>query len=204
MGIELADLVAGNAAYVQARCGVPPLPPVPAEGLIILTCMDVRIDPLTCLGLAPGSAHILRNAGARITEDVVRSIMVSTKLMGTDHVVIMGHTRCGLSLVSNYQMGELVAHSQLPAQLVNGTFEPVERNQGAYTGRGYDFLAFADIDQAVASDVFKLAWHPLMPPHLRVTGLVLDVESGRVRAVPGATRSPGSLAESLARPVDII
>ena len=204
MPVRVDDLLSGNAAYVQARCGVPALPPIPAEGVIVLTCMDVRVDPLACLGLAPGSAHILRNAGARITEDVIRSIMVSTKLMGTDHVVILGHTQCGLSTVSNDVLGELCAMSHLPATLKDGKWEVPERNKGAYTAKGYDFLAITDQDQAIASDVFKLAWHPMTPPHLRVTGLVLDVDTGRVRTVSGATRSPGPLAEPLSRPVDTV
>jgi carbonic anhydrase len=166
--------------------------PIPAEGLIIVTCMDVRIDPHACFGLAPGSAHVLRNAGARVTEDVVRSIVVSTKLMGTDHVLILGHTHCGLASISNHELGELVASSYDTARQVEGRWVVDGRNGGALAARGYDFCAIQDVEQSVASDVFRTRWHPMLPPNLRVDGFVLDVMTGAVRAVA----SGGSLSDN--------
>lgn len=198
MGIPVSQLLAGNAAYVRARCGVPPLSPIPAEGVIILTCMDVRIDPHGCFGLAPGSAHILRNAGARVTEDMVRSIVVSTKLMGTDQVIILGHTHCGLASVSNQELGELVAASFETARQEGGRWVVDGRNNGALAARGYDFCAIQDVEQSVASDVFRTRWHPMLPPNLRVDGFVLDVMTGDVKHVA----SGGDFAAQPARTLE--
>jgi carbonic anhydrase len=132
------------------------LPIEPARRLAVLTCMDARIDPVKLLGLENGDANVLRNAGALVTEDVLRSLALSHHLLGTQAVVVIGHTNCGLEGASNEELAERLGHS-------------------------LDYLPFRDVDESVRASVLKLRESALAPND--VSGYVYDVRTGLLRPV---------------------
>jgi carbonic anhydrase len=135
----------------------------PLTGLAILTCMDARIDVEDALGLRVGDAHIIRNAGALASEDVVRSLVVSQQLLGTREIVVIAHTRCGLHGADEAALRERVAVST-----------------GFDTEMG--FGSFADLDAMVREQVEVLRDEPALLD-VPVHGLVYEVETGRLREV---------------------
>ena len=133
---------------------------VAAKGLAVLTCIDSRIEPLAMLGLAPGDAKILRNAGARVTSDVLRSLVLASHLLGVERVMVIAHTDCRMT----------------------GTEEDVHaamRDAGAPDTEELDFLVTKDREQTVRDDVQLLRSSPYLP-HVRVGGFRYDVETGRL------------------------
>ncbi len=138
----------------------------PARPIAVLTCLDGRIDPLAMLGLAPGDANILRNAGARVTDDVIRSLLVSGWLLGTRLFLVVHHTDCGL---------------ESP-----GGDEEVRTAIAAAGGdaAGVDLASFPSVEVAVAQDVARLLAEARFPADIEVRGCVYDVRTGLIREVP--------------------
>jgi carbonic anhydrase len=137
---------------------------IPAKHVAIVTCMDSRIDLFRIFGLDSGEAHILRNAGGLVTEDMLRSLVLSQRLLQTREIILMHHTNCGL----------------------HGADEPALRAAiNADTGAtpAYEFGAFSDIDEAVAGAILRVRAHPFLPHRDRVRGYVYEVESGHLREV---------------------
>lgn len=167
---DLDQLLDANRRHAEERAGVAVPEARPARHLAVLTCMDVRVDPLPALGLRLGDAHVLRNAGARVTEDVLRSLVLSTHVLGTDTVVVVGHTGCGLAGAD----GEELRRS---------------------TGSPFDLLAIADQRAVLRGDVDRLAAADYLPLR-EVVGLLYDVDTGRAelvtrRAGPAGPAGPG-------------
>lgn len=137
---------------------------IPTKHVTIVTCMDSRIDTFRIFGLDSGEAHILRNAGGLVTDDTLRSLVLSQRLLQTREVVLMHHTNCGL----------------------HGADEPALRASiAAETGRDtpYGFGAFTDLDRAVRSAIMRVRDHPFLPHRDQVRGFVYEVETGHVREV---------------------
>jgi carbonic anhydrase len=154
---EVDRLLAANEAWAAASA--PEAADArPRRHLAVLTCMDARIDVLAALGLEVGEAHVLRNAGGRVTDDVLRSLALSCHVLGVDTVVVMQHTRCGLA----------------------GT---TDEDLRARTGADIAFLPIDDHRVAVREDVRRLTDTPYLAPVQVVAGLVYDVDSGRVEEV---------------------
>lgn len=122
--------------------------------------MDVRVDPATVLGLEPGDAHVLRNAGAVVTDDVLRSLALSSRLLGTDTVYVIGHTDCAL-----------------------GRFDEDELRMRIPGSDGAAFHAFASVEENVSRGVAAIGRSPLLPRRLRVEGWVYDVHTGALDPV---------------------
>jgi carbonic anhydrase len=138
----------------------------PARKLLVLTCMDARIDPQRMLGLRDGDAHVLRNAGGRVSDDAIRSIVVSQQLLGTRHLVVIHHTKCGLLNVTNDELRQGVSQT-----LGNRVAE-------------LDFLPLGpDVAESVRADVQHLRQNPLVATDSVVQGYVYDVATGRIAAV---------------------
>ena len=127
----------------------------PSRRLAVVTCMDCRIDVLGALGLELGEAHVLRNAGGRVTEDVLRSLALSTHALGVDTIVVMQHTKCGLAGVTDEELRER-------------------------TGADLAFLPISDHAAAIAADVEQLAATRYLGPMTAIAGLLFDVETGEV------------------------
>ena len=154
-----ADLLAANAAYA-AHFALGDLDAPPRRHLAVVTCMDCRIDPLAILGLEPGDAHILRNAGARVTPDVLRSLVKSVLQLGVSQVVVMAHSDCGAAKI---------VLADLRARVLDATGnDPVD----------VEFHLIADPDATLRLDVETLCDHPYLPAGVDVLGLYYDVTSG--------------------------
>lgn len=139
------------------------LHPAPLSGLAVLTCMDARIHPEEVLGLRPGDAHVIRNAGGLATEDAIRSLVISQQLLGTREVMVIEHTGCGLLGLAD---------------------EPLRRQLREATGRSLDmkFGGFQDLEANLRQQVDRIRSHPWMR-HGPVHGLVFDVHTGVLREV---------------------
>jgi carbonic anhydrase len=150
---RISELLEANQAYSAARANV--ADPSPGRRLAIVTCMDARIDVFAVLGLHLGEAHVIRNAGGRVTEDVLRSLALSSGVLGVDTAVVMQHTKCGLEGVSDAQLREL-------------------------TGADLGFLPIDDHAAALREDVELLARTPYLGRLRVIAGMVYDVESGQL------------------------
>jgi carbonic anhydrase len=160
------DLLKANAEYADGFT-LRGIPPVAARGFALVTCMDSRIEPLTMLGLHPGDAKILRNAGGRVTPDVLRSLVLATRFLGVTEVAVMQHTNCALADQTDDDV-----RSRLAAEGTDGV-------------GSWEFLAMPDPDAALRSDVALLRDLPQLPLGTRVEGWRYDVATGRiVRIVP--------------------
>jgi len=165
---DFADLLAANESY--AACFTSgQLAGRAARGLAVVTCMDSRLEPLEMLGLSPGDATVLRNAGGRVTDDVLRTLVLATHLLGVHRVVVVEHTDCRMAGVTDDQ-----AHAAI-----------LERS-GTDT-RSLEFHTIPDQQTALEHDVQRIRSSPYLPEDLAVLGCLYDVTSGRVRvAVPPA------------------
>ena len=161
------DLLAANEHYA-AGFALGHLTAPAAERLALVTCMDSRIDPLGALGLRPGDAKILRNAGGRVTDDTLRSLALATSLLAVDRIAVMHHTRCAM----------VAEGAGLAAAVAEAT--------GADTS-GWDPLAMPDADAALVADVAAVRRSPLVRPGTDVVGWRYDVATGRItEVVPSA------------------
>jgi carbonic anhydrase len=151
-----------NNRYV-AQLHEPGVASAPSRHLVIITCMDTRLDPNAALGLRPGEAHVLRNGGGIVTDDVLRSLVISHNLLGTDEAVVLMHTDCGLRKNTNDDVRRAVRDRH-----------GVELD--------VDFRCFDSLSAALERSVAAIRACDGLAPDFKVTGLVFDVADGRVRA----------------------
>src|SRR3954453_6952607 len=150
---KIVRLLEANAEYAAARANV--TDSRPSRQLAVVTCMDARIDVFAVLGLQLGEAHVIRNAGGRVTEDVLRSLALSSHVLGVDTVIVMQHTKCGLAGVSDEELQ-------------------------ARTGADLGFFPIDDHAAALREDVDQLSATPFLLPIVRIGGFVYDVQSGHI------------------------
>ena len=161
---EVQEFQKANAAYASSFSkGNLPMPP--GRHVAVLTCMDARLDPARFLGLEEGDAHVIRNAGGRASEDALRSLTISEQLLGTNEVVVIHHTDCGMLTFSNEDL-----RNKLKQEL-NADAEHI------------DFLPFKDLEQSVRDDVVTIKNSPFIPKNIEVSGFIYDVRSGRLLPV---------------------
>ncbi len=160
----LPELLAENERYAAEFTKGNLLMP-PARRVAVLTCMDARLDPAKFLGLSEGDAHVIRNAGGRASEDAIRSLIISYKLLGTREFLVVHHTDCGMLTFTNEQLRE-----------------QLRRDQSA-DASAVDFLPFSDLDESVLRDVKAIRGSPFIPKDIPVSGFVYDVRTGRLREV---------------------
>src|SRR5437763_9774215 len=134
----------------------------PARHVAVLPCMDARIDPARALGLGIGDAHVIRNAGGRASDDAVRSLIISSRLLGTREFVVVHHTDCGMLTFSN---------ADLRAKLAD---------EAGTDASDIDFLPFSDLAQSVRDDVHKILDTPHLDDSIEVSGHIYDVHTGRL------------------------
>jgi carbonic anhydrase len=183
----LDEVVAANGRYVESFGDKSELALPPARGFAILTCMDARLDPAKYAGLSEGDAHVIRNAGGRASDDAIRSLVISYKLLGTREWFVIHHTNCGMEFFTDDVMRGLLASSLETAALGPEGFHDVGAGPGSSEGRYIDWLTISDREQSVVDDVQRIRRHPLVPAGIPVYGYVYDVRSGRLIEVPGAT-----------------
>jgi carbonic anhydrase len=183
----LGEVLQANAEYAAAFGAKGDLALPPARELAVLTCMDARLDPAQFAGLGEGDAHVIRNAGGRASDDAIRSLVISYKLLGTKEWLVIHHTGCGMEFITNEIMGDLLAQSLETAAVGPEGFHDVGDGPGSPAGKEIDWLTIADREQSVVDDVRRIRSHPLVPGRIPVYGYVYDVKTGRLLEVPEAT-----------------
>jgi carbonic anhydrase len=183
----LSEVLASNRSYAANFGDKSKLALPPARGFAILTCMDARLDPAKYAGLAEGDAHVIRNAGGRASDDAIRSLVISYKLLGTREFFVIHHTDCGMGFFTNEIMRGLLASSLETAELTSSGFRDVGRGPGSKAGEYIEWLTISDQKQAVIDDVERIRNHPLVPKSIPVYGFVYDVHSGNLIEVEGAS-----------------
>ena len=186
MSKALNEVLESNRKYAstfgdKAKLGLPP-----ARRFAILTCMDARLDPAKCAGLSEGDAHVIRNAGGRASDDAIRSLVISYKLLGTQEFFVIHHTNCGMEFFTNEVMRGLLASSLETAQLTSSGFRDVGKGPGSRAGEYIEWLTISDSKQAVIDDVARIRNHPLVPKSISINGFIYDVHSGELLEVEGA------------------
>jgi carbonic anhydrase len=159
----------------------------PARRFAILTCMDARLDPAKFAGLAEGDAHVIRNAGGRASDDAIRSLVISHKLLGTREWFVIHHTNCGMEFFTNDVIRGLLAKSLDTAELNDGRWVDVGAGPGSRAGEFIEWLTVSNQAQSVVDDVTRIRAHPLVPAGIAIYGYVYDVATGRLVEVQEAT-----------------
>ena len=183
----LEEVLAANQEYVRTFGVKGDLTLPPARGFAILTCMDARLDPAKYAGLSEGDAHVIRNAGGRASDDAIRSLVISYKLLGTSEWFVVHHSDCGMEFFTSELMGDLLAQSLETAELGADGFKDIGAGPGSGVGKDIDWLTISDREQSVVEDVAKIRSHPLVPARIPIYGYVYDVRTGQLIEVPDAT-----------------
>jgi len=183
----LPQVLSANAEYAESFGGKSELALPPARGFAILTCMDARLDPAKYAGLAEGDAHVIRNAGGRASDDAIRSLVISYKLLGTREWFVIHHSDCGMEFFTDGDIRSLLASSLETAELGPDGFRDVGTGPGSREGDYIDWLTISDNAASVAQDVARIRAHPLVPARIPIYGYIYDVRTGRLVEVPAAT-----------------
>ena len=168
----LSEVLAANQAYAKNFGNKGQLPMPPARHFAILTCMDARLDPGKYAGLAEGDAHVIRNAGGRVSDDAIRSFVISHKLLGTNEWFVVHHTDCGMETFTDEIMRGLLSKSLDTANVDASGWHDVGKEPGSTEGDFIDWLRN----------------HPLVPRDIPIYGYLYDVKTGRLDEIPEATR----------------
>jgi carbonic anhydrase len=182
----LDEVLSANDTYAASFGARSELALPPARRFAILTCMDARLDPAKYAGLAEGDAHVIRNAGGRASDDAIRSLVISYKLLGTQEWFVVHHTDCGMEFFTDAVMRGLLANSLETAALGPDGFTDIGTGPGSAEGTYIDWLTISDAQQAVVDDVTRIRNHPLVPGRIPIHGFLYDVRAGRLLDVPGA------------------
>ncbi len=161
---EFDEFLQANERYAESF-GSGDLSAPPARKVAVVTCMDARLHPEDFLGIGLGDAHVIRNAGGRVSEDAIRSLVISQRLLGTNEVIVIHHTDCGMATFENEDLAN-----------------KIQKDLGV-DASGHDFLTFSDLEQSVRDDVETLKNSELIPEDIVLAGAIYDVESGEVREV---------------------
>ena len=183
----LSEVLASNRAYAANFGDKSKLALPPARRFAILTCMNARLDPAKYAGLAEGDAHVIRNAGGRASDDAIRSLVISYKLLGTREFFVIHHTDCGMEFFTNEVMRGLLASSLETAELTPNGFRDAGHGPGSRAGEYIEWLTIRDQKQAVIDDVERIRNYPLVPKSIPVYGFVYDVRSGKLIEVEDAS-----------------
>jgi carbonic anhydrase len=190
----LQEVLAANQKYAANFGDKGKLAMPPARHFAVLTCMDARLDPAKFAGLTEGDAHVIRNAGGRASEDAIRSLVISYKLLGTQEWFVIHHTNCGMEFFTNDVMRGLLANSLETAALTDQGFQDVGRGPGSRAGEFIEWLTIRDQEQSVRDDVQRIREHSLVPKKIAIYGYIYDVKSGRLLEVPEAKRTAEAAA----------
>jgi carbonic anhydrase len=184
----LNEVLAANEEYASSFGDKGNLAMPPKRRFAILTCMDARLDPAKFAGLAEGDAHVIRNAGGRASDDAIRSLIISYKLLGTREWFVIHHTDCGMETFTNEIIRNLLANSLETAKFDGENWQDVGKGPGSRAGEYIEFLTISNLEQSVIDDVERIRSHPLVPDTITIYGYIYDVKSGRLIEVPEANR----------------
>jgi carbonic anhydrase len=181
------EVLSANAEYVQTFGDKSKLALPPARRFAILTCMDARIDPAKLAGLREGDAHVIRNAGGRASDDAIRSLVISYKLLGTREWFVIHHSNCGMELFTDEIIRDLLAASLKTSSHDGKQWRDEGRNAGSRQGDFIDWLTIRNQAESVATDLERIRTHPLVPREIPIHGYVYQVETGRLVEVAEAS-----------------
>jgi carbonic anhydrase len=183
------EVLAANATYVSTFGDKGKLALPPARHFAVLTCMDARLDPAKYAGLAEGDAHVIRNAGGRATDDAIRSLVISHKLLGTLEWFVIHHTNCGMELFSDGVMADLLEDDLGTAAFDGKKWSNPHHRGGHAAGHFIKWHTIANQAASVLQDVRRIREHSLVPAAIPIYGYVYDVHSGRLEEVKAATEA---------------
>ena len=163
------------------------LPLPPGRKFAILTCMDARLDPAKYAGLAEGDAHVIRNAGGRASDDAIRSLLISHKLLGTAEWFVIHHTDCGMEYFTDEIIRDLLSKSLATASVDEKGWHNVTEEGGSEEAKHISFLTISNQANSIVEDVKRIKSHPLVPSYIPVYGYIYDLKSGNLAEIPEAT-----------------
>lgn len=185
----LNEVLAANTKYAASFGDKGKLPLPPGRQFAILTCMDARLDPAKYAGLAEGDAHVIRNAGGRASDDAIRSLVISYKLLGTREWFVIHHTNCGMELFTDDTMRSLLASSLKTATVDEKGWHDSGKGPGSTEGNYINWMTFSDNAKSVVEDVTRIRSHPLVRGDIPIYGYIYDVKSGKLIEVPEAMKA---------------
>ena len=162
------EVLNANESYVNSFGDKGSLPLPPGRHFAILTCMDARLDPAKYAGLAEGDAHVIRNAGGRASDDAIRSLIISHKLLGTNEWFVIHHTDCGMELFTDDIIRGLLKTSLKTATVDANGWRNVTEEGGSDEARFIPFLTFTNLANSVTEDVQRIKNHPLVPSDIAI------------------------------------
>ena len=183
------EVLAANANYVSQFGDKGNLALPPARGFAILTCMDARLDPAKYAGLAEGDAHVIRNAGGRASDDAIRSLVISHKLLGTNEWFVIHHTDCGMELFNSEIMGDLLNDSLNTATVDENGWRNTDTSGGSSDGKYINWLTFKDNAKSVVEDVQRIRANPMVSKSIPIHGYIYDCKTGKLVEVPEASKA---------------
>jgi carbonic anhydrase len=183
----LKEVLEANGTYAGSFGDKGKLALPPARRFAILTCMDARIDPAKLAGLKEGDAHVIRNAGGRASDDAIRSLVISYKLLGTREWFVIHHSNCGMELFTDEIIRDLLRSSLKTSAYDGKVWKDGGEGPGSPQGDYVDWLTIRDQAESVTADVERIRSHPLVPSDIPIYGYVYHVGSGRLVEVPQAS-----------------
>jgi carbonic anhydrase len=185
----LNEVLSANHAYVGSFGAKRELALPPARQFAILTCMDARLDPAKYAGLSEGDAHVIRNAGGRATDDAVRSLVISHKLLGTNEWFVIHHTNCGMELFADEVIADLLDDDLGTAAFDGKTWSNPHHHGGHAAVHFIKWHTIRNQESSVAQDVRRIREDPLVPGYIPIYGYIYDVRTGRLNEVVAATEA---------------
>ena len=183
------EVLHANAAYVAAFSDKSNLPMPPGRSFAILTCMDARLDPAKYAGLAEGDAHVIRNAGGRASDDAIRSLVISYKLLGTREWFVIHHTDCGMETFNNETMANLLKSSLKTSSVDASGWHDSGDGPGTTDGKFIQWLTISDQAQSVTEDVKRIRNSPMVSSGIPIYGYIYNCKTGKLVEVPEATEA---------------
>lgn len=166
MSDDIKKIINANSQYAENFGEKTKLSMPPSRRLAILTCMDARLDPAKFAGLQEGDAHVIRNAGGRASDDAIRSLIISSQILGTNEWLVIHHSDCGMETFTNEKF----------SKDLENTFESTE-------GYFINWLTISDRVESVKEDVKRIRNHPLVSSDVRISGYIFDVKNGKLTEV---------------------
>lgn len=182
------EVVVANNNYAAKFGEKSSLPMPPGRKFAILTCMDARLDPAKYAGLSEGDAHVIRNAGGRASDDAIRSLVISHKLLGTNQWFVIHHTDCGMETFTNDIISGLLKEDLETATVDENGWRNVKNGGGSPEAKFINWLTVENQEASVLEDVKRIRNHPLVADSVSIYGFIFDVKSGRIIEVEPASK----------------
>ena len=189
MSQTVQEVLSANEHYAANFGDKGNLPMPPGRQFAILTCMDARLDPAQYAGLAEGDAHVIRNAGGRASDDAIRSLVISYKLLGTKEWFVIHHSDCGMETFTTEVMGDLLAGSLETATVDEQGWHDSQAGGGTNDGKYVNWLTIRDNAKSVVEDVLRIRSNSMVPTSIPIYGYIYDCKTGRLVEVPEATEA---------------